>query len=286
LTEVPKSLVIIGGGVIGLEFATLYNEFGAKVTIIEGLPRILPPCDAEISAMATQIAKDAGISIITNAKVIGYENNEIKYELDGKEQSIPCDKVLESVGRRTNIDAIGNIGIQLGKRKEIIVNEKMQTNIPHILAIGDVVGQAMLAHVAYRHGKIAINTILNIDDKYDQHLMPASIYTYPEISMIGRTEEQLKEEKIDYLKIKVPNYILGKSIADGSTVGFTKLLFGKKYGEILGCHMINCSSSDIIAEVAAFMTMEATIFDIDKTVHPHPSISETIAEAAIRAVFL
>ena len=285
LKEIPKSLVVIGGGVIGLEFATLYNEFGTKVTIIEGLSKLVDFCDGEISAMATDIAKKSGITVITSAKVIGFENGAVKYESDGKVSSIKCDKVLESVGRKTNVDAIGNIGIKLGSRKEIIVDEHMRTSIPNILAIGDVIGHAMLAHAAYRHCKIAINTILNIEDKYNQDHMPASIYTYPEISTIGKTEEQLKADKVDYLKVNIPNMMLGKALADGSTLGFTKLLFGKKYGEILGCHMINSHSSDIIAEVAVVMELEGTIFDINKAVHPHPSIGETLAEAALHATF-
>ena len=286
LESIPKSLAIIGGGVIGLEFATLYNEFGTKVTIIEGLPSLIANTDKEIAAKATQLAKQAGIDVFTNAKVIGYKNGALVYEHGGKTHSLKADKILESVGRRPNIDVIGeNIGVAIGQRKEIIVDNQMRTNIPNILAIGDVVGKVMLAHVAYRHGKIAINTILNIQDEYDANCMPASIYTYPEISMIGKTEEQLKAEKIDYLKVNVPNNRLGKSLADGSTVGFTKLLFGKKYGEILGCHMINSHSSDIISEMAALMKLEATIFDIDKIVHPHPSISETIAEVGLQAVF-
>ena len=286
LDSIPKSLVIIGGGVIGLEFASLYNEFGTKVTILEGLSRIIPPCDNEISVYATKLAKKANIDIITNAKVISYENNEIKYEHDGAIKSIKADKVLESVGRRTNVDAIGNIGIKLGSRKEIVVNKQMQTSVENILAIGDVTGSAMLAHVAYAHAKIAINTIIGVKDAYNPLIVPAAIYTFPEISMVGRTEEQLKEEKIEYLKVSIPNYILGKSIADGATEGFTKLLFSKKYGEILGCHMINFNASDIISEVALIMEMEGTIFNLNKTIHPHPSISETLSECALKAVFV
>ena len=286
LKEIPESLVVIGGGVIGLEFASLYNEFGTKVTILEGLSKIIPPCDDEISAYAAKLAKKAKIDIITNARVISYENGAIQYIHDGVTKSIKTAKVLESVGRRTNVDAIGNIGINLGKRKEIVVNEKMQTSIKHILAIGDVTGAAMLAHVAYAHAKIAVNTILGIDDKYMPFNVPAAIYTYPEISMIGRTEEQLKSENIDYLKVNIPNYILGKSIADGNTEGFTKLLFSKKYGEILGCHMINFNASDIISEVAVIMEMEGTIFNLNKTIHPHPSISETLSECALKATFV
>ena len=247
------------------------------------------PLDGQVKKIASKMIEDNGIKVETNVSVKSFKDNKVIYETsEGKEVALPVDNLLVSVGRRVNsMNLDEKIGLKLGKRKEIIVNEFMQTSIPNIFAIGDVTGMSMLAHTAYKHAFVVKSFFDNKTQskiKFDPNKVPAAVYTYPEISSIGKTEEQLKEEKVDYISSVWENNIVGKALADDSTVGFTKLLVGKKYGQVLGAHIINDTSSDTISEVGVLMETEGTVYELANTIHPHPSLSEGLYEAAVHAV--
>ena len=289
LKEIPKKFAVIGGGVIGVEFATLFNELGSEVTILEGGPAILGPMDGEVKKLAEKMITGNGIKIEKNVKVKSFENGKVVYETaDGKEVKLLVDNLLVSVGRRTNsMNLDETIGLKLGQRKEILVNESMQTSIDNIFAIGDVTGMSMLAHTAYKHAfvlKDFLNKKAIYKSTFDPFKVPAAVYTYPEISSIGKTEEQLKEDGTEYISSVWQNTSIGKALADDSTIGFTKLLVGKKYGQVLGAHIVNDTSSDTIAEIAVLMETEGTVYELANTIHPHPSLSEGVYEAALHAV--
>ena len=287
LKKVPKTLTIIGGGVIGLEFATIYKELGSDVTILEGGPTILGPMDGDIKKLVIKDLKENGIKVETEVKINKLDKGVVIYtSKDGKENKLKSEKVLVSIGRvPNNLSIDKSVGVKLGSRGEIEVNENLQTSVPNIFAIGDVVGQAMLAHTAYAHARVVNSFILGDGSvKLNKDRIPGCVYTYPEISSIGKTEEALKAEGIKYGKSIWQNQSLGKALADGSTNGFVKLLFEKEFGTILGAHIINDTSSDMIGEIALLMELEGTILELANTIHPHPSTSEGIWEAAMHGI--
>ena len=287
LPKIPKSLTVIGGGVIGVEFAVLYAELGTKVTILEGGPSILGPLDNDVKKFANDLLKEKGIEVLTNAKVTKITAGAVKYDYEGKTGSVKSEKVLLSVGRRpNNLGLDKTIGLAVDQRGAIKVNSRMQTSINNIFAIGDATGQSMLAHSAYKHAHV-VRSVLRQEgkiDEWDVNKVPACVYTHPEISMIGKTEEQLKAEGVQYVKAVYQNKNVGKVLSDGDEKGFAKLLIDKKHGEVLGAHIVNNNASDMIAEIATLMETEGTIYELVETVHPHPSISEVIYEAALHAI--
>lgn len=288
IQKLPKTMTIIGSGVIGVEFAMLFAELGVKVTIVQGLDRILEKLDNEISNEVAKILRDKKVEILTSSKVIEYNNKKdvLIIEHDGKQKEIKSDYTLVSVGRKPVSGGIDKIGVKISERGFILTNENLETNIPGIYAIGDCTSPIMLAHVAYKHSYMVIKKILNQKvPKFSYNAIPNCIYTFPEIAMIGKTEEELKAEKIDYIKTKMPMKILGKAIADGDeNVGFIKLLVDRKYGEVLGCHIISSTASDMISELSVVFESEATVYEIADAVHPHPTVSEIIGDAAIDVV--
>lgn len=284
LSSIPKSFVVIGGGVIGIEFASLYNELGSKVTVIEGGPSILGPLDKDVKKFTIDKIQRNGINVITNAKVISMDGNKVYYEIDGKKHFVEGEKVLLSIGRRpNNLGLDKTLGIEVDKRGSIIANNQLQTNIDNIFAIGDVIGQSMLAHTAYKHAHVVVNFINGKAKVCDMNKVPACVYTSPELASIGRTEDQLIADGVSYISSVWQNKNVGKVLADGDTEGFTKLLVSKDTGEILGAHIINKNASDMIAEIATLMELEGTVYELADTIHPHPSISEVIYEAAVHA---
>lgn len=284
LEAIPKSLVVIGGGVIGIEFASLYNELGSKVTVIEGGPSILGPLDKDVKKFVSNKLNEEGVNILTNAKVLSMEGNKVNYEVDGKQFSVEGDKVLLSVGRRpNNLGLDKTLGIEIDKRGAILVNDYLQTSVDNVFAIGDVLGRSMLAHTAYKHAHVVVDFINGQHRTWDMNKVPACVYTLPEVASIGKTEDQLIAENASYITSVWQNKNVGKVLADGDTEGFTKLLVTKETGEILGAHIINKNASDMIAEIATLMELEGTVFELADTIHPHPSISEVIYEAAMHA---
>ncbi|CAT04745.1 pyruvate dehydrogenase E2 component [Mesomycoplasma conjunctivae] len=284
LEKQPKSLVIVGGGVIGVEFAQIFASAGTKVTIIQNLPVILANLDEEISKEITKKLTDMGVEIIANATTLAYESNgKVRYEVAGKQEVISGDKVLVSVGRVPNSQGLAEVGIKLGQRGEVETNDYCQTNIEGVYAIGDVNAKSMLAHVAYRHAIVAVSHISGTPEKYSSKTVPACIYTHPEIASVGLTEKQAKEQGYDFVVGKMSFGHIGKAIAGGSTQGFAKLIVDKKHGEIIGAHIVGPVATDLISELIVAIDLETTIYEIASAIHPHPTFSEVIWEAARNA---
>ncbi|HBJ2609026.1 dihydrolipoyl dehydrogenase [Clostridium botulinum] len=286
LDSIPKSMVIIGGGVIGIEFANIFNSLGCKVTVIEMLPYILPPVDREISEILKEKLKKDGIDIYNNCKVTKIENNNenlnVSFEEDNDKLNIEAQKVLIAVGRRANISNLNleSTGVYIEKGC-IWVNDNMETNIKGIYAIGDCTGKNMLAHVASDQGIIAVENIMGKNKKMDYKTVPACVYTKPELASVGLTEEQAKQKGVDYKVGKFPLIYNGKSLIMNDTEGFIKIIADKKYEEILGVHILGPRATDLITEAALALRLEATLEEIITTVHAHPTIGEAMKEAAL-----
>lgn len=286
LTEVPKSMVIVGGGVIGVEMATIYSTLGCKITIIEMLPQILPMMDGELTrAIRAKLAKK-GVEIITGAKVLSFKDAgecaEVSVEMsDGTNRVFEGEKVLISIGRRTNTVAIGldKAGIA-NDRGRITVNEKMETSVPGIYAVGDCVGQIMLAHIASAQGEIAAENALGHDSLFDAKTNPSCVYTRPEFASVGLTEEAAKASGVDYFVGKFPLAANGKALIMGED-GVVKIIAQKTDKKILGAHILGPRATDLIGELALAIGLEATIDEITSTIHAHPTVAESIREAAM-----
>lgn len=285
LAAIPKTLTVIGGGVIGVEFAALYAELGTQVTILQGVDRILEVLDHDVSHEITQLLKKKNINILTNVVVKEYAPGKVIYQHNNEEKSIASEYTLVSIGRIPNLDALKAIDLKINDQGSIVVNNQLRTSINHIYAIGDVSSSIMLAHVAYKNAQVAINTILGKDSKMNFNSIPSCIYTYPEVASVGKTEEELIALKTEYYKLKLPMAHIGKALADNEAIGFIKMMVGKEYGEILGAHIIASTASDLIGEIACVIDLEGTIFDLQNSIHPHPSISEAIYEIARKFVF-
>lgn len=285
LDSIPKKFTVIGGGVIGIEFATLYAGLGSEVTILQGVDRILEVLDNDISKEITSLLQKSNVKILTNVKISKFENNKIYFEHEGETKNIESDITLVSVGRVPTTDCVNNIQIDKANNGSIITNEYMETSIKNIYAIGDCTSKIMLAHTAHKNALVAVDRILGKNNKYDPLKIPSCIYTYPEVASIGKTEEELIKENIQYFKAKTPMNHIGKALADGESSGFLKLLVSKECGEILGCHIVASTASDIISEIALAMELEATIYDLTNTIHPHPTVSEIVWETA-RKIFV
>ncbi len=289
LKEQPKELVVIGGGVIGMEFAAFYNTLGTKVTVVEMLPKILGPLDDEISASLQAVYAKRGIQFNLRCKVTGIEGNTVVYEdPDGKVCRVSGDKILVSVGRRANISGYGleSLGVEMllnrgGKPCGIKVDDRMRTNVPGVYAAGDVTGFSMLAHTASREGEVAVNNILGKQDHMRYDAIPGIVYTNPEVAGVGLTEEQAKASGRDYAVFKLPMTYAGRFIAENEhPEGICKLIVGKKYHEVLGAHMMGNPCSEIIHSMCMAIENEMTLEQLQEVVFPHPTVSEIIKETA------
>lgn len=283
IKEFPNSLVVIGGGVIGIEFATLFAGFGAEVTIIEMADNILVNLDEEIRDAYLKILKKSKINIITNAKVTKINYQQITYDNGSEEITITGDKILLSVGMKANTDGLEHLKLAIDKQG-IITNQKLETNIPGVYAIGDVNGKMMLAHVASSEGIVAVENIMGKNSKIDYQKVPAGIYGSPEIAHVGLTEQQAKARNLNYKVSKFPLAASGKALAEGETEGFIKVIVDQKYGELLGMHILANHATDLISEAVVTMELEGTVFELAKAIHPHPTLSEIIMEAAHGAI--
>ena len=289
LQEQPKELVVIGGGVIGMEFAAFYNTLGTNVTVVEMLPKILGPLDDEISATLQKIYEKRGIKFCLRCKVTGIEGNAVVYEdPDGNVCKAGGDKILVSVGRRANLTGYGleNLGVDYllnrgGKPCGIKVDEKMRTNIPGVYAAGDVTGFSMLAHTASREGEVAVNDILGKEDRMRYDAIPGVVYTNPEVAGVGLTEEQAKASGKEFEVIKLPMAYAGRFVAENEHgEGICKLIVGKKYHEVLGAHMLGNPCSEIIHSMCIAIEQEMTVEQLKEVVFPHPTVSEIIKETS------
>jgi dihydrolipoamide dehydrogenase len=280
LKEQPTNLVIIGGGVIGMEFASIYNSLGTKVTIIEMLPEILGNNDFEISSMLRNIYEKKGIEFNLNAKVVKVDGNKVIFEKDGNTETVEGDKILVSVGRRANTKGFGleNLNVELD-RGGIKVDEKMRTNMPNIFAAGDVTGFSLLAHTASREGEVVVNNITGRSDIMRYNAIPSVVYTNPEVAAVGETEESAKSKGIAFKVAKLPMAYAGRfMIENEGGSGLCKVLIGEKYSEIIGVHMLGNPSSEMIFGACMAIEQEMTLTEMQEVVFPHPTVSEIFKE--------
>lgn len=274
LTELPESVAIIGGGVIGMEFANILHEFGVKVTVIEYCKEILPPFDRDIAKRLRTALGRRGIDIIVDARVTSIEPGTVNYERKGKPGAVAAQLAVMAVGRRPVIpDMPADIGLNITPRG-IVVDDRMQTSVRGVYAIGDVNGRCMLAHVATAQGDVVLGELR------DLAVIPSAVFTVPECAMAGLTEEQCKDSGLDIKIGKAMFRANGKAVTLGDTDGMVKLIAEATTGKILGCHIIGPHASDLIQSVADMMTLDATVADILRTVHGHPTLSEVLYSAA------
>jgi dihydrolipoamide dehydrogenase len=284
LEKLPESLCIVGGGVIGCEFASLFSRLGVEVTIVEMLPGIVQNMDQEVVQYLDFELRNEGVEILTNSKVEKFNSGEDFVEITAAtpegEKIIKADKVLLSIGRKSVVDNVGleNIGIEYDRT--IKINKKFQTNIPNIYAIGDCTGGAMLAHAASAQGIAAVENIIKNKSKMDFKTVPYCIYTKPEVASVGMTEEQVKEKGISYSVGKFPLMSNAKALILGETNGLVKFIVDNSTDEILGMHMAGPKATELIVEGALALRLEATIDEILTTIHAHPTVGEALHEAA------
>jgi len=280
LKELPSSLVIIGGGVIGMEFASFYNSLGTKVTIIEMLPEILGGIDFELSAMLREIYTKKGIEFHLQAKVVKVEGNSVFFEKDGQTVTVDGEKILVSVGRRAVTKGFGleNLQVELD-RGGIKTDEKMRTNVPNVFAAGDVTGFSLLAHTAMREGEVVVNNLSGREDRMRYNAIPGVVYTNPEVASVGETEESAKIKGIAFKVAKLPMAYAGRFVAENEGGnGLCKVLIGEKYGEVIGIHMLGNPCSEIIYGACLAIEQEMTLTEMQEVVFPHPTVSEIFKE--------
>ena len=286
LSAPPKSLVVVGGGVIGVEFASMFNSFGAEVTIVEMLPKILPGLDAEIVDLVHKDLVSKGIRILTGASLQEVQtlNSGLQSKVATSSGSVQLhsEKILVAVGRRPRTDNLGLVeaGISTEQGK-IQVNRYFQTSRPQIYAIGDCSSRWMLAHVASAQGVAAVEHALGHSPTYFDHIVPACIYTHPEIASVGFSEEQAREKKETVRVGRFPLSGNGKALIESDGRGLVKIISGGKYGEVLGVHIWGPRATDLIAEAALAMRLEATVDELITTIHAHPTVGEAMPEAAL-----
>ena len=279
LTQVPESLCVIGGGVIGLEFASIFRSFGSQVTVLEYCPNILPRFDVDMAKRLKQSLSKRGINIEVQAQVTGIDGNTVTYLKKDKEFTVQADKVLMAVGRRPNTDGLNleAAGIDY-TRKGITVNDRFETSVPGIFAVGDVTGGIMLAHAATYQGLHALNYICSQHDCIRFDLIPAAVFTMPEVATVGLTEEQCKEQELQVRCLKSFYRANGKAVSMDETDGYCKLIVAGD-GMILGAHIMGAHAADLIHEIAAAMNLDCKLEQMQSVIHAHPSLSEIVQSA-------
>jgi dihydrolipoamide dehydrogenase len=288
LEKTPKSIIIVGAGAVGSEFADVFNSFGSQVTLVEVMPNVLPVEDTDSSKEVERSFRKRGIAVLTGAKIsnvkVGKDSVSMSIEAGGEKKDYKADIVLVAAGRAPNIEDIGlkEQGIQLTERGFVKINERMETNVKGIYAIGDVAGPPMLAHKGEREGMIAAEVIAGHHAQVlDYTNIPGATYCHPEVASVGLTEQQCKDKKLDYKVGKFPFTANGRARTSGETEGFVKIIRGAKYGEILGAHIVGAHATEMIHELVLARTNEFTVEEVDLAVHAHPTLSEAIAEAAL-----
>ena len=295
ILEIPKRLCVIGGGVIGLEFASVFRSFGSEVTVLEYFKEILPRFDSDLSKRLKQSLGKKGIEINTQAQVVGIEEcgeeYKVTYLRKGKEETVFADKVLMAVGRRANVDSLNlsDVGIEYTSKGILVDNKTMQTNIPHIYAVGDINGRMMLAHAATFQGIVALDHIMGVENDIDLDVMPAAVFTSPEAAMVGMTEEDCKNAGVPFRCLKSFFRANGKAVTMGQTDGFCKVIVAAEPkegesssyqpGRLLGCHLYGPHASDIIQEACAMISRKATVAEFENIIHTHPTLTEVLQSA-------
>ncbi len=283
--QTPKRLLVVGAGAIGLEAGYTFARLGSEVTVVEIMGRIVPAADAEIARDLMKALEAAGMKFLLNSTVVRADDTRhgkrVAITTPDGEQEIECDKVLVAVGRRTVIDGIGldAVGVRHDGRK-IQVNESMQTNIPNIYAAGDVIGEPMLAHVGWTEGIVAVEHAMGLASRMSYKACPACIYTTPECASVGLTEEQARERCGDIRVGKFGFSHNGKAMAIGETDGYVKIITEPGFGEVLGVHILGPHATDLIAEAVLAVANELTVDELMSAIHPHPTLSEVVQEAA------
>jgi len=286
---VPKSIAVIGAGAVGCEFADIFNAFGTKVTLFEALPRILPLEDAEASDALAKSYRKRGITTVAGAKVtkatVAADKVTLEFEAGGKKETLEVEKVLMAAGRAVNTESMGfqEAGVQLNERGFVKVNlATLETTAAGIYCIGDVAGPPMLAHKGSREGVVVAELIAGHRPhpiRYDN--VPSVTYCHPEVASIGLTEEQAKDKKLEYQVGRFPFSANGRARGTGETEGFVKIIRDKKYGEILGAHIVGSHASELIHELTVARENEYTVEEVDLAIYAHPTLSEAVAEAAL-----
>ena len=285
MVSLPKSVIIIGGGVIGVEFAQFLKGMGVEVTILELMPNLIPGLDREIAVALEKTVVASGVKVITRAAVKGIGGKagqkKVRYAIEDKEAECTAEKIIMAVGRKPDFSSlkVDKVGIAC-ERGAIVVNERMETNVPGIYAAGDVIGGVMLAHVASAEGECAVKNALGHGETMSYRAIPSCIYTTPEVASVGLTEEQAKKTYDIHIG-RFPLRGNGKALILNETEGMVKIIADKKYGEVLGVHILGPHATDMISEAVLGMTMEMTVEELAHAIHPHPTVSESIMEAAL-----
>jgi dihydrolipoamide dehydrogenase len=296
LAPLPRRLLIIGGGIIGMELGGVYSKLGVEVTIVEFLPRVLASMDEDLTKPVEKAMTKSGCKFITNAKATGYETQadgslRVSIDVQGQKQTVDTDVVLVAVGMRPNFEELNldKIGVSLDKRGHVLINDRFETNVPGVYAIGDLVGAPYLAHKASREGEIAAEVIAGHKSVRDWKAMPAATFTHPEIASVGLFEKECKDKGMDISVGKFPFAASGRAMAVLETDGFIKVIAertGKerKDYKIVGVHIVGPEASDLISEAALALEMDAFVEDVGLTIHPHPTLGESMMEAAKAAI--
>jgi dihydrolipoamide dehydrogenase len=291
LREIPKRLLVIGGGIIGLELGMVYQKLGSTLTVVEALPQILTGVDPDCAKIVERRIKKHGGTIHTSAKALGYEKQAdgslaVKIEVDGKQDTIVCDTVLVAVGMRPNGKNLGleKVGVTVDARGFVPTDKFGRTNVPSIYAIGDVSGPPLLAHKATKEGEIIAEVIAGHKAEKDWVTIPGAIFTDPEIATAGMTVDEAKAKGIEVVVGKFPFAALGKAMALNETDGFVKIVADKKTKQVLGVHIVGPEASTMISEAALSLEMAAFLEDLSLTIHPHPTLGESVMEAAAAAL--
>jgi dihydrolipoamide dehydrogenase len=301
IQEIPSRLCVIGGGVIGLEFASIFRSFGSEVTVLEYFKEILPRFDSDLSKRLKQSLGKRGIEICTQAQVTGIqilncsqdgmEMYRVTYTRKDKEETVEADKVLMAVGRKANVASLNlsDVGIEFTPKGIVVDDKTMQTNIPHIYAVGDINGKIMLAHAATFQGIVALDHMMGVENHIDLSVMPAAVFTSPEAASVGMTEEECKAAGIPVKCLKSFFRANGKAVTMGETDGFCKIIVAAEPkdetqpqvppGRILGCHLYGPHASDIVQEACALITGKATLEEFESIIHTHPTLTEVIQSA-------
>ncbi len=286
LKKQPKSVIVLGAGAIGIEFAYFFNAFGSKVTVVEMLPSILPLEDGEVSELVARSFTKSGMEILTDTKVEKTEvsSTGVKVSTSGKEtKTLEAEMLLVAIGVQANLEGVLADGLKLDLEKGYIkTNDRYESSVPGIFAAGDIIGPPWLAHVASHEAIEAVEGIFVPGKKpHKVTVFPACTYCHPQVASIGITEKKAQEQKLKFKVGKVPYRASGKAVAAGEAEGFVKVIIGEPHGEILGAHIVGSDATELIAELGLAMTLEATVDEIHATIHAHPTLSEMVAEAAL-----
>jgi dihydrolipoamide dehydrogenase len=290
LPEIPKRLVCIGAGVIGMELGTVYAKLGSQVTYVDALPQILTGVDPEAVRLVQKGVRQRGGTVVVNAKCIGYERKDgalvVRLEVDGKPQDLPCDKILVGVGFRPNSEGLGleEIGVKIGPKGFPELDDQLRTSVPSVFVIGDLAGPPFLAHKGFKEGEIAAEVIAGMKSTRDWVAMPGAIFTDPEIGIVGLSEEEARQQGHDPIVGKFAFAALGRAIAIDHTEGFVKVVGDRSTKLLLGATMCGPEASDLVAEAALALEMGAYLEDVALTVHAHPTLSEAFMEACKAAL--